>query len=428
MPSIFKNQSEFTRNVLTLMTGTMVAQAIPIAISPILTRIYTPEDFGLFALFFALLSIFSVVMNARYENAIMLPKKDEDAINVFALAFLINIIISLFLLLIVLFFNDSITNMLGDKRISIWLYFIPIALFFVGLFNILSLFNNRKKNYKDIAQSLWLKSLIMAIIQLGIGFIKQGAVGLISGQIISQFFANLKLSKNIYRDKSLIASIKRIKIIALARKYKDFPKFSLPSALANVLSGHLANILISSFFSVATLGFYSLVQRVLGIPSALIGKSIGQVYYEEGVKEKNRTGESSKVFMATLKKLLMVGIPSFLLLFFTVETLFVLVFGEEWRVAGEYAKLAVPMFFFRFIGATLSSTYDMFGFLKIELIWQILLLVGTILLVFLAHLLKWDFKLLLIFLTIYISLMQIISIHIVKKISEGKISEKYRKI
>ncbi len=421
MTNIVKNQSEFTKNVLTLMTGTVVAQAIPIAISPILTRIYTPEDFGLFALFFAILSIFSVVMSLRYENAIMLPKKDVAAINIFALAFLINIAISLILFIAVLIFNENITNMLGNKRISLWLYFIPISLFFVGVFNILNLFNNRKKNYKDIAKALWIKSLIMAIIQVGIGFIKQGATGLISGQIISQLFANFKLSKNIYRDKKLTTSIKKTKMLILAKKYRDFPKFSLPSALANVLSGHLANILISSFFSIATLGFYSLVQRVLAIPTALIGSSIGQVYYEEGIKEKNKTGKSSVVFMATLKKLLIIGIPSFILLFFTVKTLFILVFGEEWKVAGEYAELVLPMFFFQFIVTSLSSTYDIFQKLKIELIWQLVLLTGIVLIVIISHFMSIDFKILLISLSAYISIMQLISLYIMKQIShKGK--------
>ena len=80
-----KPKSEFTRNVLTLMTGTTIAQAIPIAISPILTRLYTPKDFGVLALFVAITSIFGSIANGRYELAIMLPKKDEDAVNILAL-------------------------------------------------------------------------------------------------------------------------------------------------------------------------------------------------------------------------------------------------------------------------------------------------------------------------------------------------------
>ena len=99
-----KPKSEFSKNVLTLMTGTTIAQAIPIAISPILTRIYTPEDFGVLALFVAITTIFGTIANGRYELAIMLPKKDEDAINIFALGFIITCFISLILLILVLIF------------------------------------------------------------------------------------------------------------------------------------------------------------------------------------------------------------------------------------------------------------------------------------------------------------------------------------
>jgi len=111
-----KPKAEFTRNVLTLMTGTTIAQAIPIAISPILTRIYTPEDFGILALFMAVSSIFGSIANGRYELAIMLPKKDEDAINIFALGFIINSVLSFLLLLTVLIFHDYLVELLNNKE------------------------------------------------------------------------------------------------------------------------------------------------------------------------------------------------------------------------------------------------------------------------------------------------------------------------
>jgi len=415
-----KPKSEFSRNVLILMTGTAVAQAIPIAISPILTRIYTPEEFGLFALFFALLSILSVLANARYESTVMLPKKEDDALHLFALGIIINSMVSVIVLLVVVFFNKPITEALGNDEISIWLYFMPIALFFTGLFNILTSMNNRQKNYKDIASATITKSIVMAVVQLSIGLLKSGASGLISGQILAQFFANVKLFKNVVKDKNVIFSIKRLKIIALARKYKKFPIFSLPSAFANVLSGHLSNILISSFYSIATLGFYSLVQRVLGIPSALIGKSIGQVYYEEGTRERKRSGSAINTFETTFKKLIIIAFPSFLLLFFIVEELFAFVFGEEWRVAGKYAQIVVPLFGISFVVSSLSSTYDMFEQLKVELVWQIVLLVGSVTIVTLSSFMEIEFENLLITLSAYISIMQLVSLYIIKKISSKK--------
>jgi len=376
-----KPKSEFSRNVLTLMTGTTIAQAIPVAISPILTRIYTPADFGLFALFVAITSIFASIASGRYELAIMLPKKDEDAINIFALGFILTSSLALILFIIIFLFNNNLAELLNNKEIGFWLYFIPVTVFFTGIFNLLNYFNIRRKKYKDIANATIIKSLVSATVQLSIGFIQNGVSGLISGQILSQMFANMKLLKNIIKDRILISRISKVKIIALAKKYKDFPKFSMWATLANTLSGSLANILISSFFSVATLGFYSLVQRVLSMPMSLIGNSIGQVFFQEASKEKQQTGRAISSFKKTVKKLIIIGVPSFGLLFFIVEDLFAFVFGEEWRIAGEYAEMLIPLFLIRFISSTVSGLLIIFERQRSELIINIFLLTTSMLIV-----------------------------------------------
>lgn len=107
-------QNEFNRNVVTLLTGTTVAQAIPVMISPILTRIYTPEDFGVLALFIAITSIFGSIANARYELAIVLPEKDEDAVNIVALCILIAFSISVGLFVAVSIFHTPILRLLNN--------------------------------------------------------------------------------------------------------------------------------------------------------------------------------------------------------------------------------------------------------------------------------------------------------------------------
>jgi O-antigen/teichoic acid export membrane protein len=387
-----KLKSEFTRNVLTLMTGTTIAQAIPIAISPILTRMYTPEDFGVFALFVSISSVFGSIANGRYELAIMLPKKDEDAINIFALGFIITVVISLLLLILVVVFHDYFLALLNNEKIGPWLYFVPITVFFTGLYNILNYFNNRKKKYKDLAQVTIIKSIVTAIVQLSIGFIKQGVTGLISGQLLSQFFANTKLLKNIINDKRLLSKVSKLKIIALAKRYKDFPKYSMWAALANTLSQNLTNILILSFYSVATLGFYSLVQRVLGMPSSLLGSSISQVFFQQASKEKQKSGTAIKSFNSTVKKLVTIGIPSFGILYFIVEDLFAFVFGEEWRVAGEYAKIIMPLFFIRFIVSTVSILNIVFEKNLNGLYIQLTLLSTIVLLLLYSHINNINFE------------------------------------
>jgi O-antigen/teichoic acid export membrane protein len=363
------------------MTGTTIAQAIPIAISPILTRLYSPKDFGVLALFVAITSIFGSIANGRYELAIMLPKKDEDAINIAALGVLIVLCLSSVLLIVIVLFHDLILELLGNEQISTWLYFVPLVVLLVGLYNVLNYYNNRLKNYKDLAQATIIKSIASATIQLVLGFMKAGVSGLISGQIISQFFANMKLLKNITKDKALISKVSKIKIIALARRYKDFPKFSMWAVLANSLSHNLTNILISTIFSIATLGYYSLVQRMLAMPSSLIGSSISQVYFRTAKEEKEKYNKATDTFNSTLKKLIIISV-SFIILYFIVEDLFAFIFGEEWRVAGSYAKILIPFYMINFISSPLAITMSLFEKQKEALVINLILIftsIGTIL-------------------------------------------------
>ena len=181
----------------------------------------------------------------------------------------------------------------------------------------------------------------------------------------------LKLLTNIIKNKLLLSKISKKKILQVAKRYKEFPKFSIAGALANKATGNLTNILISIFYNVSTLGFYSLVQRVLGVPSVLIGNSIGQVFFEEASKEKQLTGKAVKVFKSTVKKLFIIGAPSFGILFFIVEDLFAFVFGEEWRVAGGYARIMIPVFFIGFIVSTVSIVDSIFEKLFFYLCLQI---------------------------------------------------------
>ncbi len=349
-----KPKSKFSRNVLTLMTGTTIAQAIPIAISPILTRIYTPEDFGVFALFIAITSIFATIANGRYELAIMLPQKDEDAINIFALGFIITVVMSLLLLVIVTLFNNSITEIFNNEAISFWLYFIPLIVFFIGLFNILNYFNNRTKQYKDIAQATIIKSIVLAVVQLSIGLLKDGAAGLISGQIISSLFANMRLLKNIIQDKILLRKISKIKIIALAKEYKDFPKYQAPHAILNSFSSNIPIYLFSSFFSATVIGFYALSTRIIFTPLIIIAGSSAKVYNQKISQLHNEDSDTYSFTIRLLKSLFKKITIPFLLTIIFAPDIFSFVFGSSWREAGIYTQLLSPWLFMVFFVTTIS--------------------------------------------------------------------------
>jgi len=301
MKKILKN--EFNRNVLTLLTGTTIAQALPIAISPILTRLYTPEDFGVFALFISISAIFAAIVNGKYELAIVVPEKDEDAYNIAALSLLIATGISLVLLLIVIFFHSWLLMLLDNKEISPWLYFIPLVTFLSGIYNMLNYLNTRLKHYRHISNANIYKSLATAFGQLVMGFFKFGAAGLISGQILSNIVGNTTLLLNVLKNKSMIKKINKQEMKRLGKQYIEYPKYNILSTTANTLSQNLTNIFISTLYSLTSLGFYSLIQRIVIIPSRLIGSSIGQVYFQSASVERNKTGNAKKTFNSTLKKI-----------------------------------------------------------------------------------------------------------------------------
>ena len=397
-------KSEFSKNVLTLMTGTTIAQAIPVAISPILTRLYTPEDFGIAAVYGAVAAIFGSIATARYELAIMLPEKDDDALNIVALGLSIATALSVLLFFVVIIFNQAICDLLGNQDISFWLYFIPLSVFFIGLFNVLKYYNNRTKQYKDLAKANVYKSIASVIVRLSVVFIKPGPTGLLSGQITSQIVANTKLFVNTVRNKNLklILSVSKMKL--LSKKYDDFPKYSTAAVLANTSSSQLTNILISTFYSISTLGFYSLVQRILGMPSALIGKSIGQVFYQQAAEEKRKTGTALIIFKKTIIKLAMIGLPIFGILFFVVEDLFAFVFSEAWRTAGKFATVLVPLFYVRFCIAPITVLNQIYLKNRLGMFWQIGLFVLYTSILISGYYLEIDFKVILILFTSIISI------------------------
>jgi O-antigen/teichoic acid export membrane protein len=415
------NKSELTKNTLTLVTGTSIAQILPVVISPILTRIYSPSDFGVLALFISITMIFGTIANARYELAVILPEKDEDAINIFALGLTISTILSTLLLIFVIVFHSKILVWLGNDNISFWLYLAPIVIFLVGAFNMLNYYSTRKKYYKDISHAFIYKSVSTVFVQLGLAFLKNGAIGLISGYSIGNLSGNLKMIKNVFKDKKTIKKINVKDAIEQGRRYSRFPKFTLPASFANILSIELINILISKLFSIATLGYYSFANRVLSIPSSFIGKSVSQVYIQEAATEKRNTGKAIIIFKSITTKLVVVGLPFFVLLFFISEWLFVIVFGEEWRLAGVYAKIITPLIFIRFVVAPISVSLSVFEKQHISLLWQVGLLILALISIFLSFYLKLDFQYFLYIFVAVLSLYYIILFILLNQVVKGKL-------
>ena len=350
----FKLQSEFSRNVLTLMTGSMIAQAIPIAISPILTRIYTPEDFGMFALYMSISSLFAIFATGRYELAIMLPKKDEDAVNILAFSVIIAFFISLLSFLIVLFFNQEIVSWLGNASLSNWLYVIPLSVLFTGLYQSLNYWNNRKKSYKRLAVSRVTQSATTGSVNLGMGWSGFGVSGLIVAGLSGQVAATTVLGRTIWQhDKRMFKYVDKLKIFALIKKYKKFPLLNLPNAVIDSFRLSGINLLIAKYFATATLGQFSLAWKMVQVPIVLVGGSLAQVFFQKVSSSKK--SDLYAIIVKYIKKASLISAPIFLLVYLFSEDIFGFVFGKNWVLAGEAASVMAPWLFVNFVSSPLVS-------------------------------------------------------------------------
>lgn len=362
------------------MTGTTIAQAIPIAISPILTRIYTPEDFGVFTLFLAITGIFSVIATGRYELALMLPRKEENTINIFALGIIIILLLTGFLFGGVFLFHSSLVDFFNNQSIGFWLYFVPIAFFFIGFFNLLTSYNNRQKKYDDIANAVIIKSVVLAIVQLLVGFFKAGASGLISGQIVSSLFANLQLLKNIIKERAFFSKVNKIKMIALAKRYSDFPKYQAPHAMLNTLSSYLPVYLFTPFFGLWIVGLYALSLRIVFTPMMILAGASAKVYSQQITQLYNSKGDAYGFTVQLLKKLSQKVLLPFLVIVIFAPEIFGFAFGTKWREAGVYTQILAPWLWMVFFTATVAFIPSLLNRQKkafvLEIIYTVLRIIG----------------------------------------------------
>ncbi len=349
------HRSEFLRNVGTLMSGTAIAQAIPILVSPILSRLYTPDDFGILALFMAISIVISVIATGRYELAIMLPEDKRDASNILALSVILTVFTSIITLVLVLLLKGIIAGFFDDPGIESWLYFIPLVVFFTGLYNTFNYWSTRHKTFKRNAASRISQSTVMVGTNLGMGFAKYGAAGLIAGYIAGQIVATTVLAwKTLKNYSELSRDISRHLIIANAKKYRNFPRINTPHAFIGSLQDHGIVYVIMAFFNKAILGSYSFAFRLVTAPASLIGSSIYQVFYQKATTAVQEGQDIQAMVLRIYRNLFVIGLPIFAILFFFGPPIFSFVFGENWVMAGEIAQIIAPWLFLNFIATPVS--------------------------------------------------------------------------
>ncbi|MFA5668013.1 MAG: oligosaccharide flippase family protein [Balneolaceae bacterium] len=356
--SLFKRIFSFKKihkDVVTLIGGTGVAQLIPIAISPILTRIYTPEDFGLLALFLSFTTIIGIAASGRYDFAILLPDTTQKAKNLAILAIVIAICVSILTFGVVFFLKAHIIRWLNISEISFLIYLLPIGIILISFSAVFMALLNRLKKYRAIAIAKINRSAGTAVGQLGTGLTSFTIYGLIVGKLLGDFFYTVYGYWKVKKNKKLKEAGFDYQILkSQAVEYKNFPKINVLHAVTNSSSTNMPNILLATLFSPAIAGFYNLSYRICYAPIQLIASSVQQVF-SRSISERSNKDESIYIFTKNIFiQLLTFGIVPFLILTLTAPWLFGFIFGDEWIIAGTYTQVLSPFLFFVFITSPLT--------------------------------------------------------------------------
>lgn len=345
-------KSPFVRNVIILSSGTAGAQIIAILLSPIITRLYGPEAYGLMGTFNAMISILTPVVALTYPIAIVLPKHDIDAKGLVRLSLLITIVISIISGLLVILLDEKIIEIFQLKEIAPYIFLIPIVILLAGFLQVMEQWLIRTKQFGISAKATILQSVIVYGGKVGIGYFYPVASILI---IFSALKEGLKallmlfLLRKVNTNKLFFGFYEKVSLKKLAKRYRDFPLFRAPQVFLNAISQSLPVLMLTSFFGPAVAGFYSIGRTVLAIPSTLIGKSVGDVFYPR-ISEAAHNGENlTKLIKKATLSLGLVGIIPYSIVVIFGPWLFSFVFGSEWITAGEYARWIALWMFFMFL-------------------------------------------------------------------------------
>jgi len=333
--------SVFFRNMLVIMTGTAVAQVIGFALTPVISRLFSPTDFGIYGSFDSICAIITAGVTLDYSQAIMLPKEKADAIHLLVLSFLCAFAIGSLCLLFCIFAPGTMNGLMKTK--GTWaLSLLVLTIYLSGVNQSCQAWSVRVKAFKHTSASQVIRSVSSNGLKIGFGYLKKGAAGL----IISGALANLAASMNLFRV--LLPDLRAARrclhwerIRRLAKEYRDFPMFSASQKTINALSGGLPVLLITQFYGISVAGAYAFSISIIQVPMGFVLTALRQVLFQKACETQHQGGSLASLYLKTTVGLFLIAIiPSVVLLIWAPQ-LFAFVFGAKWFLAGELARSLV---------------------------------------------------------------------------------------
>lgn len=362
--SIFK--SDFVRNTAILVSGAVLAQFISILSAPISSRVFSPENYGSLGVYLGITGVLGTLTFSHYPQAILIATKEDEARNLIWFSVFLAAGISIAIgigINITLYFTDWLIDL------GFWVYTIPISIMLNAITSILSVWANRTKQYKIISNNRVVTAIFTVLIQLAVGYFINKKFGLMAGLLTGQVIgAVLLIWPFLFRDEIKISPPHPELFKEYAWSYRRFIIYTTPAEFINNLINQLPIYFLSSMVGLSHVGNFSFAQRILGLPITLIGNSITDVFRQKASDLYRQKGECRQLFKKTARTLFLIGLIPLIIMLLFAPQIFTFIFGEQWRKAGEMARILSPFFFFRIIVSPLSYMYTLAGRMREDLI------------------------------------------------------------
>jgi len=408
----------FFQNIAVVTGGNVIAKLIGIIAAPIITRLYTPEDYGIFSVFLSVVGVVGSLATLRYAITIPIAKEEKLADNILKLCFLISLSLSIVWYIGISMFGKFITVQFSAKQLQPYLWLMPVVFLSKGIYEALNNWAVRSRNFKIITRTKISQGVSSAGVKIGLGALRITPLGLFIGQI-AQDGAGITslLSKLVSVKPDFFKSFSWKEIKFAANRYKKFPLVQSWSQLLLALGAQLPVLLIGAFYGVEVVGVFGLAQSMINMPMNLIGQSVAQVYYAEISKYgKNNPGKIYNLSISIIKKLFWIGLIPVGIIALFGPWLFSLVFGSEWQDAGLYARYFSLVILTRFISSPVTNIFNVFELQGLQLTLNIARVIIITIIFSLSNFLNFSAKEAMILYGIIMPIYSIIGLYILYKI------------
>ncbi len=368
-PPLFQ-RSEMLRHIIQLLVGTSLAQGLAVVLQPVLSRLFTPADYTIYGVFITMLSWLEIVTTGRYELATVIPKQDRDAMNLVAGASLLSTIISLVVLILIVFFDQTIISVFKVPALLPYLYLLPVSLLIWSVSKMLNSWLVRKEAFKASSVNKMVQKGSEQGTALSFGLLSVHS-GLIIGDFAGRAIMLAVSMRQCIVHGARFSMISFREMIVTMKRYIHYPLYNTVPALLNTTATLLPVFYMSSKYSSEIAGNFIFSRMALMLPISFIAFSISQVLLQKVAK--NRMDEKSiqSEIRFLVKYLGLIAGALILVFVIAAPWLFSFVFGKQWLLAGTFSQIMVVSYATQFLVSPISSALAAMEKIRLYSAWQL---------------------------------------------------------